>query len=46
MDAQKIIVSALALDTGYMSFPNIYFGHSHIGGLDDLKSYLQCESGK
>ena len=35
------ITSALALDTGYLNFPNIYYGTTHIGGLDDLKSHLQ-----
>jgi len=35
-----LIRGALAMDTGYMSYPNIYFGKEHIGGLDDLKSHL------
>ena len=26
------------MDTGYESFPNIYFGKEHMGGLDDLQS--------
>ena len=36
--------SALALDSGFMSYPNIYFGHQHIGGIDDLKSHLMSKS--
>ena len=28
------------MHTGYESFPNIYFGEEHLGGLDDLKAYL------
>mgnify|MGYP000844834178 FL=1 len=35
-----LIRGALAMDTGYKSYPNIYFGKEHIGGLDDLKSHL------
>ena len=35
-----LIKGALAMDTGYMNYPNIYFGKEHIGGLDDLKSHL------
>ena len=27
----------LTIHTGYTSFPNIYFGEEHVGGLDDLK---------
>ena len=27
----------LTIHSGYSSFPNIYFGEEHIGGLDDLK---------
>lgn len=33
---------AIQLDTGYSQFPSIYFGHEHIGGLDDLISYVGC----
>ena len=37
------IHSTLALDTGFVQLPNVYFGQDyHIGGIDDLKSYLQC----
>ena len=36
-----MISGALAMDTGYLNYPNIYFGKTHIGGLDDLKSHLQ-----
>ena len=32
------------MDTGYDRFPNIYFGTFHVGGLNDLYSYLDCES--
>lgn len=32
---------ALSLHTGYSSFPNIYFGNEHIGGIDDLKFHFQ-----
>jgi hypothetical protein len=28
------------MHTGYETFPNIYFGEEHVGGLDDLKAYL------
>ena len=35
-----LIRGALAMDTGYLSYPIIYFGKEHIGGLDDLKSHL------
>jgi glutaredoxin len=34
---------ALSMHTGYQSFPNIYFGHEHIGGLDDLQPVFDCE---
>lgn len=40
---QNEITAALALDTGFLAFPNIYFGTMHVGGLDDLKSHLQCK---
>jgi len=40
---QNEVVAALALDTGYMNFPNIYFGEFHVGGLEDLKSHMQCQ---
>ena len=43
---QNEIRPALALDTGYFAFPNIYFGKTHIGGLDDLKSHLQNNKAK
>ena len=36
---------ALQLHTGYEQFPNIYFGHQHVGGLDDLKGYMQTAQG-
>lgn len=39
--SKSVIITALALDTGYTSLPNIYFGKQHIGGVDDLKSHLQ-----
>lgn len=26
------------MHTGFSSFPNIYFGNEHVGGLDDLQS--------
>lgn len=33
---------SLALDTGFNKLPNIYVGQDyHVGGIDDLKSYLQ-----
>ena len=32
---------ALQLHTGYEQFPNIYFGETHVGGLDDLKGHMQ-----
>jgi len=32
------------MHTGYESFPNIYFGEEHVGGLDDLKAYLMDPS--
>ena len=35
---------ALQLHTGYSKLPNIYFGNEHVGGLDDLKSYLSCNT--
>ena len=35
---------AIQLDSGYTQFPSIYFGHEHIGGLDDLKGYLGHEN--
>ena len=31
------------MDNGLCQFPNIYFGTEHIGGYDDLKSYLLCD---
>lgn len=41
---QQIISYCLLMHTGYGNFPNIYFGEEHIGGLDDLKAYLQDSS--
>lgn len=31
------------MDTGYESFPNIYIGNEHMGGLDDLQSTFSME---
>ena len=28
------------MHTGYQTLPNIYFGHEHIGGLDDLRTHI------
>lgn len=39
---QELVV-ALQMDTGYTEVPSVYFGNEHVGGLDDLKSYLTCK---
>ena len=33
----------LSMITGYNSFPSIFFGKEHIGGIDDLQSTLYLE---
>ena len=35
---------AIQMDTGYYQLPSIYFGHEHIGGLDDFKAYISCDN--
>lgn len=35
---EECIAIGLHMHTGYTSFPNIYFGNEHVGGLDDLQS--------
>ena len=35
--------NALAMDTGCEDFPKIYFGDCHLGGLDDLKDYVEYQ---
>ena len=42
---KEFIIGALSMDNGFNLFPNIYFGKEHVGGFDDLKSYLSCEGG-
>ena len=36
----KNISVALAMDTGFGAYPNIYFGKEHIGGIDDIKGLM------
>ena len=42
--AGQELTVALQLHTGYAELPNIYFGNEHVGGLDDLKSYLSSNA--
>jgi glutaredoxin len=41
---QNVISYSLLMHTGYSSYPNIYFGEEHVGGIDDLKAYLSDTS--
>ena len=38
----EMIQAAMQVHSGYMSFPNVYFGRKHIGGYDDIYPYSQC----
>ena len=42
----KELTLALQLHTGYSDLPNVYFGNEHVGGLDDLKSFLSDNATK
>ena len=39
-ELRTTIILLLGYDTGFLNFPNVYFGRNHIGGIDDIKSHL------
>ena len=43
-EERSAIILAVQMDTGYYQLPSIYFGEEHIGGIDDFRAYLSCDS--